>query len=292
MAPRANWKGHLKLGFLSCPVALYTAASEGDRISFHTLNRKTGHRVMRQFVDSDTGKPVERTDQVKGYEIGKGDYVVLTTEDIEEAIPESTKTINIDSFVSDGEMDEVFIDNPYYLVPSEPTGQEAFALIRKAMEEKKVIGIARTVLFRRSRLLMLRPNGPGLTASTLHFDYEVRAAEDVFSDITKQTLSKEMIELAKHIISTKRGKFEPDKLEDRYEDALAELIKAKQQGKEIKAPPKPAHGGNVVDLLDALRKSVGHPSTRTEVGTTRRAAPRKRKAATRRTAHAPRKKAS
>ncbi len=291
MAPRANWKGHLKLGFLSCPVALYTAASEGDRISFHTLNRKTGHRVMRQFVDSETGKPVERTAQVKGYEVAKGDYVVLTTEDIEEAIPESTKTIDIDAFVPEEDMDDVFIDNPYYLAPSEPTGQEAFALIRKAMEEKKVVGIARTVLFRRSRLLVLRPSGPGLTASTLHFDYEVRAAEDVFSDIEKQTLSKEMIDLAKHIISTKRGKFEPDQLEDRYEDAVAELIKAKQQGKEIKAPAKPPHGGNVVDLLDALRKSASHPSARAEAASSRRAPPRKRKTA-KRASPAPRKKAS
>lgn len=280
MAPRANWKGHLKLGFLSCPVALYTAASEGDRISFHTLNRKTGHRVLRKFVDSETGNPVEREDQVKGYEVGKGDYVILTTEDIEEALPESTKTIEIGAFVHDDEMDEVFIDNPYYLAPGDPTGQEIFALIRKAMEEKKVIGIARTVLFRRSRILLLRPTGPGLTASTLHFDYEVRSADEVFSDVPRQNLSKEMVDLAKHIISTKRGKFEPDKLKDRYEDALAELIKAKQQGKEIKLPPKPAHGGNVVDLLDALRKSAG-----------RAEAPRKRKA-TRRAAAAPRKKAS
>ncbi len=280
MAPRANWKGHLKLGFLSCPVALYTAASEGDRISFHTLNRKTGHRVLRKFVDSETGKPVEREDQVKGYEVGKGDYVILTTEDIEEAIPESTKTIEIDAFVLDDEMDEVFIDNPYYLAPSDATGQEVFALIRKAMEEKKVIGIARTVLFRRSRILLLRPTRPGLTASTLHFDYEVRSADEVFSDVPRQNLSKEMVDLAKHIIANKRGKFEPDKLEDRYEDALAELIKAKQQGKEIKLPPKPAHGGNVVDLLDALRKSAG-----------RAEAPRKRRV-TRRAAPSPRKKAS
>ncbi|MBL8691833.1 MAG: Ku protein [Rhodospirillaceae bacterium] len=288
MAPRANWKGHLKLGFLSCPVALYTAASEGDRISFHTLNRKTGHRVLRKFVDSETGKPVEREDQVKGYEVGKGDYVVLTTEDIEEAIPESTKTIEIDAFVLDEEMDEVFIDNPYYLAPTEPTGQEVFALIRKAMTEKKVIGIARTVLFRRSRILLLRPTGPGLTASTLHFDYEVRSADEVFSDVSRQTLSKEMVDLAKHIISTKRGKFEPGKLDDRYEGALAELIKAKQQGKEIKVPPKPAHGGNVVDLLDALRKSAGKRSGHAEP---RSAASRKRKAA-RRAMPAPRKKAS
>jgi len=295
MAPRANWKGHLKLGLLSCPVALYTAASEADRISFHTLNRKTGNRVQRKFVDSETGKPVERGEQVKGYEIGKGDYVVLTNEDIEEAIPESTKTIDIDTFIAAEKMDEVFVDNPYYLAPSDKTGLEAFVLIRKAMEAKGVVGIARTVLFRRSRLLLLRPTGPGLTASTLYFDYEVRPAAQVFRDIEKVDISKEMIDLAKHIIQTKRGRFEPEELDDRYEDAVADLIRAKQQGKEIKAPPKPAHGGNVVNLLDALRKSAGAPSERAgtrgrSTGGRKRAAAPTRK--TKRRAAATRRKAS
>jgi DNA end-binding protein Ku len=294
MAPRANWKGHLKLGLLSCPVALYTAASEAERISFHTLNRKTGHRVQRKFVDSETGKPVERSEQVKGYEVGKGDYVVLTNEDIEEAIPESTKTIDIDTFLPADEMDEVFLDNPYYLAPTDKPGLEAFVLIRKAMEAKGVVGIARTVLFRRSRLLLLRPTGPGLTATTLYFEYEVRPAAQVFADVPKVDLSKEMVDLAKHIIATKRGKFEPEKLEDRYEEAVAELIRAKQQGKEIKAPPKPAHGGNVVNLLDALRKSAG-TTTRGEKETARATGTRKRSAATRKSTRrataAPRRKA-
>jgi DNA end-binding protein Ku len=257
MAPRANWKGHLKLGLVTCPVALYTAASESERISFHTLNRKTGHRIQRQFVDSDTGKLVERDSQVKGYEVGKGDYVVLTDEDIEDAIPESTRTIGVEAFIPADEMDEAFLDKPYYLAPTDRTGQEAFVLIRRAMAEKKVVGIARTMLFRRCRVLMLRPTGRGLTATTLHFDYEIRSAGETFKEIPKLDLSKEMVDLAKHIISTKRGKFDPSKLDDRYESAVADLIRAKQQGKEIKAPPKPAHGGNVVNLLDALRKSAG-----------------------------------
>ena len=269
MAPRANWKGHLKLGMVTCPVALYTAASESERISFHILNRKTGHRIQRQFVDSDAGKPVERDGQVKGYEIGKGSYVVLTDEDIEQAIPESTKTIGVEAFIPAEGMDEAFFDKPYYLAPTDQTGLEAFALIRRAMEEKKVIGIARTMLFRRCRVLALTPTGPGLTATTLHFDYEIRAAAEVFRDIPRLDLSKEMVDLAKHIISTKRGKFDPSTLDDRYESAVADLIRAKQQGKEIKAPPRPAHGGNVVNLLDALRKSAG----------TKAASPRKAPAA-------------
>lgn len=257
MAPRANWKGHLKLGLVTCPVALYTAASEHERISFHTLNRKTGHRIQRQFVDSDTGRLVERDQQVKGYEVGKGDYIVLTDEDIEDAIPESTKTIGVEAFIPADKMDEAFLDKPYYLAPTNKTGEEAFVLIRRAMEEKKVVGIARTMLFRRCRVLMLRPTGPGLTATTLHFDYEIRSAAETFKEIPKLDLSKEMIDLAKHIISTKRGKFDPSTLDDRYESAVADLIRAKQQGKEIKALPKPAHGGNVVNLLDALRQSAG-----------------------------------
>lgn len=291
MAPRANWKGHLKLGLVTCPVALYTAASESERIAFHTLNRKTGHRVQRQFVDAETGKPVEREAQVKGYEIGKGDYVVLTDADIEEAVPESTKTIGVEAFIPADEMDEAFLDKPYYLAPTDQTGQEAFVLIRRAMEEKKVVGLARTVLFRRCRVLLLRPAGPGLTATTLHFDYEIRPATEAFKEIPKLDLSKEMIDLAKHIISTKRGRFDPATLDDRYESAVADLIRAKQQGKSIKAPPRPAHGGNVVNLLDALRRSAG-----TTASPRKAPAARKGKAAARAgkrpTAAAPRRKAS
>jgi DNA end-binding protein Ku len=257
MAPRANWKGHLKLDLVSCPVALYTAASEADRISFHTLNRATGHRLRREFVDQESGKPVERTEQVKGFEVGKGDYLVLTDEDIEEAIPESTKVIDTETFVASDDIDKVFLDKPYYLAPSDESGQEAFAIIREAMKAKNAVGIARTVLFRRDRVLMLRPFDQGITATTLHFDYEVRDAKAIFKDVPKVALPKEMIDLAKHIIRTKRGKFDPETFDDRYEEAVAELIKAKQAGREIKAPPAPANRGNVVNLLDALRKSAG-----------------------------------
>lgn len=292
MAARANWKGHLKLGLVTCPVALYTAASESERISFHTLNRKTGHRIQRQFVDSDTGKLVERESQVKGYEVGKGDYVVLTDEDIEDAIPESTKTIGVEAFIPADKMDEAFLDKPYYLAPTDKTGEEAFVLIRRAMEEKKVVGIARTMLFRRCRVLMLRPAGPGLTATTLHFDYEIRSAAETFKEVPKLDLSKEMIDLAKHIISTKRGKFDPSKLDDRYESAVADLIRAKQQGKEIKAPPRPAHGGNVVNLLDALRQSAGAKTASPPKAPAERKKKTAARAAKRPAAATPRRKAS
>jgi DNA end-binding protein Ku len=176
MAVRANWKGHLKLGLVSCPVALYTAASEADRISFRTVNRDTGNRVRREFVDSETGKVVERDQQVKGFEIAKGEYVVLTDEDIEEAIPESTKLIDTEAFIDAGELDRVFLDTPYYLAPADESGQEAFAIIREAMKQKTVFAVARTVLFRRDRVLALRPYDKGIVATTLHYDYEVRDA--------------------------------------------------------------------------------------------------------------------
>jgi DNA end-binding protein Ku len=209
MAVRANWKGHLKLGLVSCPVALYTAASEADRISFRTVNRDTGNRVRREFVDSETGKVVERDQQVKGFEIAKGEYVVLTDEDIEEAIPESTKLIDTEAFIDAEELDRVFLDTPYYLAPADESGQEAFAIIREAMKQKTVFAVARTVLFRRDRVLALRPYDRGIVATTLHYDYEVRDAKAIFDDIPDVTLSKEMIELAKHIIKTKRGHFDP-----------------------------------------------------------------------------------
>jgi DNA end-binding protein Ku len=240
---------------VSCPVALYTAASEADRISFRTINRDTGNRVRREFVDSETGKPVEREQQVKGFEVAKGDYVVLTDEDIEEAVPESTKLIDTEAFVDADKIDDVFLDTPYYLAPADESGVEAFAIIRDAMKAKNVFGIARTVLFRRDRVLALRPYDKGIVATTLHYDYEVRDAKAIFEDVDDIKLSKEMIELAKHIIKTKRGHFDPEEFEDRYEAALAELIKAKQAGREIKRPPAPK-ATNVVSLLDALRKSA------------------------------------
>ena len=201
---------------------------------------------------------------------------VLTDEDIEDAIPESTKTIGVEAFIPADKMDEAFLDKPYYLAPTDKTGQEAFVLIRRAMEEKKVVGIARTMLFRRCRVLMLRPTGPGLTATTLHFDYEIRSAAETFKEIPKLDLSKEMIDLAKHIISTKRGKFDPSKLDDRYESTVADLIRAKQQGKEIKAPPRPAHGGNVVNLLEALRQSAGSKTAARAAKRPAAAAPRRK----------------
>ncbi len=253
--PRANWKGHLKFGEVMCPIALYTAASSSERISFNIINRKTGNRIRREFVDSDTGNVVEHDDQVKGYEAGNGRYVVLEPDEIAAAVPDSDKTLAIDAFIPCDEIDDVYFDKPYYLAPQE-IGEEAFALLRDGMREAKVAAIASTVLFRRLRTVLIRPYGDGLTATTLNFDYEVRSAEEAFDDMTDIRIDKEMLDLASHIIGTKKGGYDASKFDDRYEDALAELVKAKIEGKPFKkmAAPKPSKPS---DLLQALRDSAG-----------------------------------
>lgn len=255
MAPRANWKGHLKLGELNCAVALYTAASTSDRISFHMLNRKTGNRLNREFVDSDTGKPVERENQVKGYEVSDGRFVELEAEEVASAVPDADKMLDIGEFVSCAEIDDTFFDKPYYLAPADKPSVEVFALIRDGLASGKVAAIARTVLFRRYRTLLIRPHERGLIANTLVYDYEIRPASEAFDGVAKIRIEKEMLDLAGHIIKTKKGRFDPEKFDDRYEAALAELVKAKIEGRKVRKlkPPKETRPS---DLLDALRRSA------------------------------------
>jgi DNA end-binding protein Ku len=256
VAPRANWKGFLKVAELSCPVALYTAASTSERIAFHTINRATGNRVRREFVDSETSKPVSSEDQVKGYEVGSGDYVILEPDEVAAAVPQSDKTLAVDAFLACDDIDDVYFDKPYFLAPVDKHGVEAFGLIRDGMKAGKVAALASTVLFRRVRTVLIRPHGDGLIATTLNFDYEVRSADDAFSEIGDLKIKGEMLDLAKHIISTKKGKFDPSSFEDRYEDALAELVKAKVEGRAIVKPKEPKRD-KVVDLMAALRESAG-----------------------------------
>ncbi|RDJ20865.1 Ku protein [Bosea caraganae] len=255
MAPRAVWKGVLKIAEVTCPVSLYTAASTSERISFHTLNRKTGNRVHRQFIDEVSGKPVENEDQVKGYDKGDGVYVILEPEEIAAAIPESDKTLTVETFLPCDEIDDIFFDKPYYVSPSTAVASEAFALIREGMKGRKSAALARTVIFRRMRSILIRPHGDGLLATTLNFDYEVRSAEDAFSDVPAVKIDDEMLELAEHIIKTKAGEFDPKEFDDRYESALAELVQAKVEGRKIK-PQKRPEPTKVVSLLDALRESA------------------------------------
>ena len=255
MAPRPNWKGYLKLSLVSCPVALYPATTTSERVSFRTLNRDTGNRVRRQFVDEQTGEQVETESQAKGYEVGKGEYIVLEDDEIKSVQIESNHTIDIERFVPRAEIDELYLDTPYYLAPTDRVGEEAFAVIRDAMRTEKMVGLARVVLFRRERLMMLEPRDKGIVATSLHYANEVHAANSYFEEIPDLALPKDMLELAKHIIEKMTGEFQPDQFEDRYEKALIELIRSKQKGMPVK--PQPTHRQtNVVNLMDALRRSV------------------------------------
>lgn len=256
MAPRANWKGFLTVAEVSCPVALYTAASTSERIAFHTLNRAAGNRVRRQLIDSDTGKPVDRDDQVKGYEVGSGEYIILDPDEVAAAVPNSDKTLSVSTFIGCGDIDDVYFDKPYYLAPTDRHAEEAYALIREGMRKKKVAALAQTVLFRRVRTVLIRAHGAGLIATTLNFDYEVRSTKDAFDSVPDLKIKGEMLELAEHIIKTKSGKFNPKDYDDRYEAALAEVVKAKIEGRKIDVRKEPRQD-KVVDLMAALRESAG-----------------------------------
>ena len=270
VAPRANWKGYIKFGEVTCPVALYTAASSSERISFHRLNRKTGNRVKREFVDSESGEPVQADDQVKGYEIEGGRYVVLEPEEVAAVVPESDKTLKIEAFIPCSQIDTTYFDKPYYLAPDK-MGTDAFLLLRDGMKQHGVAAIAQTVLFRRVRTLLIRPHDKGLIASTLNYEYEVRPASEAFDDLPKLKLEAEMLELASHIIDTKKGKFDPSKFDDRYDEALAELVKAKIEGRKIRKP-KPVKETRPADLLEALRRSAGGGGSRGKPAAKRTAA--------------------
>jgi DNA end-binding protein Ku len=255
MAPRPNWKGYLKLSLVSCPVALYPATTTSERVSFRTLNRETGNRVRRQFVDEQTGEPVESDGQIKGYEVAKGEYIQVEDDEIKAVQLESNHTIDIERFVPRDEIDELYLETPYYLAPTDRVGEEAFAVIRDAMLAEEMVGLARVVLFRRERVLMLAPRDKGIAATSLRYANEVHATSAYFDEIPDAELPKQMLDLAKHIIEKMSGKFEPDSFEDRYESALIDLIRSKQKGLPVK--PQPTHKqANVINLMDALRRSV------------------------------------
>ena len=256
MAPRSNWKGYLKLSLVSASIAIYPATSATEKVSFNTLNRATGNRLKRQMVDSVTGDVVESDEQVKGYAVAKDQYVMVEADELAEIAIESSHTVDIEKFVPKASIDDRFRDTPYYLAPEDQVGQEAFAVIRDAMKKKKMVGIARVVMARRERVMMLEPFGKGLMGTTLLYPYEIRGEDAAFEDIPDIKLPEQMVKLAEDIIDRMTGEFEPDRFEDRYEQAMIELIRSKQAGlpaPKEKATPRPA---NVVNLMEALRKSV------------------------------------
>jgi DNA end-binding protein Ku len=255
VAPRPNWKGFLKLSLVSCAVALYSATSTSQRILFNIINRKTGNRIRNDVVDAETGQPVEPEDRVKGYQVDKGQYVLVEDDELDNVALESTHSIDIEEFVPVSEVDRIYLDESYYIVPQDDVAEEAFAVIREAMRKEDLAGLARVVIYRREHLLLLRPRGKGLLATTLRYKTEVRDEHEYFDDIPNVNVPADMVKLATHILESKKGHFDPDKFEDRYETALNALIKAKRAGKAppVLAEPRPS---NVINLMDALRRSA------------------------------------
>jgi DNA end-binding protein Ku len=253
---RPFWKGYLKLSLVSCPIALYPASSSSERVSFRQINKKTGHRLKQQLVDSVTGEVVESGDKGRGYEIGKNEFMPVEDEELDNLTLESTHTIDIEKFVPRSEIDERYLDNPYYLTPEDKVGQDAFAVIREAMKRKDMVGLGKVVISRRERIVMLEPFDKGLMATTLRYAYEVRDTKPYFEDIPSLKLPDEMVELAEHILETKTGHFDPAEFEDRYETAVTEMLKQKQAGLPPTKEAPVAAPGTVVNLMDALRQSI------------------------------------
>ncbi|MES0074803.1 Ku protein [Mesorhizobium sp. M0058] len=256
MAPRPAWKGYLKLSLVTCAVELTNVVTHAEKVSFRVLNRKTGNTVKRIYVDSETGKPLGDGDEIRGYEVSPGEFVHIEDEEIEAVQIESSHTMALDGFVDKASIEQIYLDTPYYVTPADKVSEEAFAVIRDAMADKKMAGLARVVLYSRERPVVIEPRGKGMVLTTLRYGNTVREPESIFGDIKAVKTDQEMTDMAERIIDKKKGKFDPSTFEDKFEDALLELIRAKKAGKKTpkaQAAPKPS---NVVNLFDALKKSL------------------------------------
>lgn len=256
MAPRAYWKGTLKLSLVTCPVQLYPAATAAEKTRFHLINRATGNRLKQQMIDAETGDVVEGDQKARGYELRKGEYVEIDKEELEAVQIESNHTIDIDSFVPREEIDQRFLNHPYYVAPDGNVATDAFAVIRDALKDKDRVALARIVLSNREHVMAIEPLGKGLLGTTLRYPYELRDESRFFDDIRKPKISKDMVELAGHILDTKAAHFDPSKFKDEYEDALKALVKRKASGKPIELPEQEERPSNVVSLMDALKQSL------------------------------------
>jgi Ku protein len=256
MAPRAYWKGSLKLSLVSCPVLLYPASTSVEKTRFHMINKETGNRLKQQMVDSETGDVVESDQKGRGYEVSKGEYVEVEKEELEAVQVESNHTIDIDSFVPRDEIDKRYLNNPYYIAPDGKAGVDAFAVIRDAMKDKDRVALARIVLSNREHVIAIEPLGKGLLGTTLRYPYELRDEDEYFDDIKNPKISKDMIELASHILDSKAAHFDPSKFKDEYENALKTLVKRKAAGKPVKTVEREEEPDNVINLMDALRQSL------------------------------------
>src|SRR6266699_1887215 len=255
MAPRANWKGFLRLSLVTCPVALYPATSDSEKISFNQINRNTGHRIKYMKVDADTGEEVSNEDIMKGYKVDTGTYIEVSKDELENIALESTRTIDIDEFIPKSSIDPRYLIRPYYLVPDGKVGHDAFAVIRETIRNMDMVAIGRVVLTSREHIIALEPLDQGLMGTLLRYPYEGRDEKEYFDDIQDVKVTKDMFDLAKHIVSQKPADFEPEKFEDHYEEALTELINAKRNGRMIGTKPK-RRADNVVNLMNALEQSI------------------------------------
>jgi DNA end-binding protein Ku len=276
MAPRANWKGFLRLSLVTCPIALFPATSESEKVSFNQINKKTGHRIRYVKVDADTGEEVANEDIAKGYKVDTDSYLEITKDELENIALESTRTIDIDQFVPRVEIDDLYIVRPYYIVPDGKVGHDAYAVIRDTIEATGKVALARVVLTNREHVIAIQARDKGLMGMLLRYPYEVRDAADYFDDIKDVKITKDMLDLAKHIVDQKSGHFDPEKFEDHYEKALNELLTKKQKGQPIAAAKRP-QGSNVVDLMDALRQSL-KPDSKASKAPAKKSPAKKRKA--------------
>ena len=256
MAPRANWKGFLRLSLVTCPVALYPATSDTEKVSFNQINRKTGHRIKYAKVDADTGEEVAAEDIMKGYKVDTDTYIEVSKDELDDLALESTRTIEIDEFVPKSDIDNRYLIRPYYLVPDGKVGHDAFAVIRETIRSMNKVAIGRVVLTNREHIIALEPLDNGLMGTLLRYPYEVRSAEEYFEDIQDVKVTKDMLDLARHIVEQKSGSFEPGQFEDRYESALIDLINQKRNGLPTAAKSAPKSSGNVINLMDALKRSL------------------------------------
>lgn len=253
---RPYWKGYLRLALVTCPIALYPATSSTERVSFRQVNKKTGNRLRQQLVDEVTREPVESYDKGRGYEYAKGAYLIVDDDELDAIAIESNHTIEIDSFVPRDQIDERYLDGPYYITPNDQVGQEAFAVIREAMRGKGMVALARIVLAKREHVIMLEPWGKGLVATTLRYPYEIRDEKEYFDDIPDAKIAPDMLKLAEHILKTKEGEFDPSEFADHYEEAVVEMLKKKQAGIKVPTGKASEPPRNVINLMDALRRSV------------------------------------
>jgi len=256
MAPRANWKGFLRLSLVTCPVALYPATSDSEKVSFNQINRKTGHRIKYAKVDADTGEEVPSEDVIKGYKVDTDTYIEVSKKELEDIALESTHTIEIDEFVPKTDIDSRYLIRPYYLVPDGKVGHDAFAVVRETIRSMNKVAIGRVVLTNREHIIALEPLEKGLMGTLLRYPYEVRSEKEYFDDIQDVKVTKDMLDLAKHIVEKKSASFEPEKFEDHYESALIDLINRKRSGIRLPAKAAPKTGGNVINLMDALKRSL------------------------------------